>query len=237
MNKILRFRQSDKQKVYIVTDLHYNHDPKWPIPLWKARGYESRDEMNKDIVAKINATVGADDILINLGDISLNIDEAGFNAFLDSIVCQNMYLLWGNHNNPAWAIYKRKVNDWFASIGQGLMAPEIESAKNVSDADFLHEIYPFKYKNVTFVGNYLEVIIDGKYCVLQHFPLDIWNEMKNGAIHLCGHSHYNYPETRADYKDAKKLDCSWDGLKRPYAFNEIVQIMNTKSIPKLDHHQ
>jgi len=217
MNRVLHFKQNEDKKLHIVTDLHYNHNPKWPVPLWKMRGYSSVDEMNVDIITKINKQVGPDDYLLNLGDISLNCSEDKFESLISQIVCRNIYLLWGNHNSPSWGIYQRELKKEFPIL--------IEQ-----------EVYPFRYKNIIFVGNYLEAVIDGQYCVFQHFPSTIWNNMSKGAVHGCGHSHYSFPNTREDYKEAKILDCSWDNIKRPYTFAEFMTIMNTKGIRKVDHH-
>ena len=54
MNKLLKFVQSDGQKHYFVSDTHYNHYPKWNVPLHETRGYSSIDAMNNDIIDKIN---------------------------------------------------------------------------------------------------------------------------------------------------------------------------------------
>ena len=86
------------------------------------------------------------------------------------------------------------------------------------------------------MGNYQEITVDGQYIVLAHYPISIFNYMKDGAWHLCGHSHYNYDHSTAENKTGKILDVSWDGLKRPYTMNEIRTIMNSKSILALDHH-
>ena len=215
MNKLLKFTQTDEQKVYFVSDTHYNHNPKWPVPIWKQRGYTSVDEMNNDEIVQINAIVRPNDILFHLGDITLNCNEQQFEEFIDKLNCRNINLLWGNHNSPCWQVYKREI-----------------AAVFMQDI----EVYPFKYKNINFLGNYQEITVDGQYIVLAHYPISIFNYMKDGAWHLCGHSHYNYDHSTAENKTGKILDVSWDGLKRPYTMNEIRTIMNSKSILALDHH-
>jgi hypothetical protein len=89
---------------------------------------------------------------------------------------------------------------------------------------------------VTILGYHHECIIHGRYVVLNHFPIAIWENMKEGAYMLCGHSHYSYPATQVDSADGLTLDCGWDGHAKPLLFDEIVSIMNQKQIRKADHH-
>jgi calcineurin-like phosphoesterase family protein len=215
MNKLLKFKQTDTQKVYFVSDTHYNHNPKWEVPLWMQRGYASVEEMNLDEIEQINKIVRPDDILFHLGDISLNCNEQQFEDFIGKLNCKNIYLLWGNHNAPCQAIYKREV-----------------TVKYMEDI----EVYPFKYKNIIFLGNYQEITVDGQYIVLAHYPISVFNYMKDGAWHLCGHSHYNFDLSTAENKTSKILDVGWEGLKRPYTMEEVRNIMNSKGIVAVDHH-
>jgi len=215
MNKLLKFKQTDDQKVYFVSDTHYNHNPKWPVPLWAQRGYNSVEEMNEDEITQINAIVRPNDILFHLGDITLNCTEEQFEAFIARLNCKNIYLLWGNHNAPTWQIYKREI-----------------ASKYMDDI----EVYPLRYKNVIFLGNYQEITVDGQYMILGHYPISVFNYMKDGAWHLCGHSHYNFDPSTAENKTSKILDVGWEGLKRPYNMDEIRGIMNSKGIVAVDHH-
>ena len=216
MNKLLKFKQTDDCKHYFISDLHHFHNPPWTIPLWKARGYNDLLDMNDDQVLQINSMVRPDDVLWHLGDITLNCTETQFEEFLSKIKCQNIYSLFGNHNNPSWAIYQREV-------------------RKIIDRDV--EIYPLRYKNFVFHGNYQEILIDGQYIVLQHYPLHIWNYMKDGAWHLCGHSHNACPFSTIANADAKILDVGWDGKLKPYSMVDLREIMNKKNVFNAgDHH-
>ena len=220
MNKELRFKQTEDQKVYFVSDLHWNHNPiRWTTPLWKSRGYNDVNEMNDDIISQINTHVRPNDILWNLGDITLNCTESQFNELLSRINCQNIFTIWGNHNNPAWSVYQREVKS---------------ALQNVFSDD--REIYPFRYRNLVFYGNYQEISVDGQMIILNHYPVYVYNYMKDGAWHLCGHSHYNLPLSQGDNINSKILDVGWEGLKRPYSMDDIRLIMNKKNVLKVDHH-
>ena len=225
MNRTLKIKQTETQKVFFTSDTHWNHNPKWKVPLWETRGYKSIEESNAHIIAVTNQIVGENDILFHLGDLTLNCDEAQFETFIGSLKCKTIYTLWGNHNNPANKIYRNEVQKTFHPLMETYI---VES--NI-------EVYPFRYKNLVFLGNYVEVIVDGKYFILAHYPIYVFNYMKEGAMHLCGHSHYNLPLSQADDTSSKILDVGWDGWARPLSVSEVVYIMNKKGTLKVDHHQ
>jgi calcineurin-like phosphoesterase family protein len=230
MNKVLKIRQTDDQKVYWVSDTHLNHNRDF---VYEVRGFKSSQEHTDFIINKINEIVRPNDILIHGGDFCLNTDEHGCNELMARIQCQNIYLLWGNHNNPLWKIYKREVSNWFASKVEGG-----QMVSDITDVDFQHEIYPFRYKNIVFYGNYLEMVVDGQYFVVAHYPIHVWNYVKDGAKMICGHSHYGLPFSQADNLDAKILDIGWDGYARPLSTKEVLDIMDKKAIFETgDHHK
>lgn len=214
MNRLLKLTQTEDRKVYVTSDTHWNHNPKWPVPLWKARGYGSVEESNIHQRDTINSIVRPNDILFHLGDVTLNCSEEQFESFIASLNCKTIYTLWGNHNNPIHKIYEREISSlWCAALD----IPD-EVSRNVP------EIYPFKYKNIIFLGNYVEVVVNGIYLVMSHYPISSWNHMKAGSIHLFGHQHCNN-----NPQGGKQMDVGWDRDKRPYSISEIVEKM--KSIP------
>jgi calcineurin-like phosphoesterase family protein len=214
MNKELKFKQSDDQKIYGVSDTHLNHNREF---IWGARGYPDSKSHTDGVINSINDNVRANDILLHLGDICLNTDESGFNNLLGRINCQNIYMLWGNHNNPTWRVYQNAIKEEYGR-------DDIE-------------IYPFRYRNVIFIGNYAEALLDGHLFVLHHYPIYVFNYMKDGAKHLCGHSHYGLEFSKATNLKSKILDIGWDGFKKPLSLNEILAIMDTKEVFDAgDHH-
>jgi len=228
MNKTVRLKQTDDQKVYFISDLHHFHNPvRWAVPLWKQRGYESVTEMNEDQITTINKIVRPNDILWHLGDITLNCSESQFEEFITRLQCQNIYCLWGNHNSPTWAIYQRQIQ----KIKDTTKVHELTgSAEDI-------EIYPLRYRNLVFFGNYQELVVDGQCMVLEHYPVHVWNNMKDGVWHLCGHSHYNLPFSKAENLESKILDVGWDGQLKPYSMDDLRTIMNKKKIFDAgDHH-
>lgn len=221
MNKVFKFNTKD-QKIWISSDFHLNHSPKWDVPICKMRGFDSVGEMNEYIINITNFSVGPNDILIHLGDLTLNTDRVQFDHFISQLKCQRIIVLFGNHPNPMLKIYREEVKKQFG------LDP------------YKHEVYPLQYKNIEFWGDYAEVVIDGVNVVLSHFPILSWNHMGHGSWMLHGHCHgklhdINWIEENL-YKEGKILDVSFDFYKRVLSFQEIFDKMSCIPILKIDHH-
>ena len=221
MNRVLKLKQTDDQKVYWVSDTHLNHNRDF---VYEVRGHKSSEEHTSFVINKINEIVRPNDILIHCGDFCLNTDENGLNSLLARIQCQTIYMLWGNHNNPLWKVYQREIKGLIDTTAR-------------FEYEECCEIYPFRYKNIVFLGNYAEISVDGHYFCASHYPIHVWNELSHGSKMVCGHSHYGLPFSRVDNLDAKILDVGWDGYSRPLSNSEVLTIMNKKNVYKPgDHH-
>lgn len=220
MNQILHFNSSPNKRCWFSTDLHWNHSPKWAIPIWESRGYKSVEHSNTEILKSINTNVNIDDNLFLLGDIALNITEEQFESFIGLITCKNVYFIWGNHNSRIKDIYYREVD-------------VIRQLTNFETHTGMHncEIYPFRYKNIIFIGSYAEIVVNQQHIVLQHYPIYSWNGMTHGHWHLYGHVH-----SKNDVVRGKSLDVGWDAFKKPVSFEEIKVIMDDKEKFSEGHH-
>jgi calcineurin-like phosphoesterase family protein len=220
---MLSFRDTEECKTYVTSDTHFNHDPKWENPIWKLRGFNSAKEMTDGLIDNINKVVRPNDNLLHLGDFCLNTNPSQFEELLSRINCQNIYLQWGNHPNSHYKnVYRPLVK-------------KILGDNYTEDS----EIYPLRYRNIIYIGNYNEVVLNGTFCVLFHYPISIWNEIKHSALHLCGHSHHNYPPTQVTSLSGKVLDVGVDGHDNmPWSIPEIVEVMKKKQfISPGDHHE
>jgi calcineurin-like phosphoesterase family protein len=87
------------------------------------------------------------------------------------------------------------------------------------------------------VQQYLEVKINDYYFVLSHYPLQSWNGLNKGVIHLHGHVHLN---KMLKFGNGKKMDVGVDGNDlNPYLIDDIIKIMNKRDIASdmiKDHH-
>jgi calcineurin-like phosphoesterase family protein len=104
----MQLKLDSNVNVWVTSDTHYHHknicrgvtdwrSPNGEIPIDQTRPFKTLEEMNETIVNNINHFVGQDDVLIHLGDWSFG----GFDnikRFKDRIMCQNIYLILGNHD-------------------------------------------------------------------------------------------------------------------------------------------
>ena len=163
--------------------------------------------MNELIVNNINKYVKEDDILYHLGDWSFGGIENIW-EFRKLINCKNIYLVPGNHDHH---------------IKSNKILPNcIIRTFNLNSKDVFTEVLPELTK----------ITIDKKEVILCHFPLEEWENMDRGSIHLHGHSHHT-----KDYTDlnmyTKRMDVGMDWEEfRPYSWEEIKEIMKERKIKK-----
>jgi calcineurin-like phosphoesterase family protein len=100
-----------------------------------------------------------------------------------------------------------------------------------------HHIEDFVRGRFLSVQHYLEANIEGQDFVLCHYPLQSWNGLNKGVIHLHGHVHL--PPHRK-FGNGKRLDVGMDGnVMDPYSISEIIKIMDKTPIGSDmsgDHH-
>lgn len=217
INSLQNFRSDANRNIFFSSDWHLGHQgPKAGTPLWVSRGYKSVQDMTWGIINKINELVRPNDIIFNLGDFCLNTTEGEFENYTNSIKCQNIHYINGNHNSRIKDAYRKALQ---SELGR---------------TDIL--AYPVRYKNIVFCGDYMEAIVDGQYICMCHYPIDVFNHGLDGAFMICGHSHGNYEKTNPEYRYNKRLDLSWDLHKRPITINELKGIMANKEFLAVDHH-
>jgi calcineurin-like phosphoesterase family protein len=117
--------------------------------------------MNESILNGINWNVGQDDVLICLGDWSFGGFEF-IKQFRDRIVCKNVHLVLGNHDHHIER-NRENVKSIFSSVCEYLRIVVMEPVKK-NEAK-RHEF------------------------VCMHYPIQSWDGMNKGIIHLHGHVH------------------------------------------------
>lgn len=78
---------------YFISDLHFGHNKDF---VYKARGFNTVEEMNEKILENINSRVGKDDTLFVLGDIYMTGEENA--EYFKRINCENIHIILGNHD-------------------------------------------------------------------------------------------------------------------------------------------
>lgn len=79
--------------IFVTSDLHFCHNQPF---LYEKRGYKSIEEMNKDLIAKFNSRVSAEDKVYILGDIMLNDNTEGIKCLRQ--LNGNIEIIIGNHD-------------------------------------------------------------------------------------------------------------------------------------------
>lgn len=79
-------------KIYLTSDLHLGHDREF---IWKARGFNSIQQMNETIVETWNRTIDDDDDIYVLGDVMLGSPD---NIHYIERLCGRIHIVLGNHD-------------------------------------------------------------------------------------------------------------------------------------------
>ena len=101
--------------IFVTSDLHFNHDREF---VWKARGYNSVEEMNEDIIENFNSVVGKDDDVYILGDLCLgggSPTTLAKNKILIESLNGRLHIIRGNHDTNSrvtmYALCKNIVDE------------------------------------------------------------------------------------------------------------------------------
>lgn len=192
-------------KLFVTSDTHFGHNKEF---IYKNRGYNSPEEMNEDMINIINSKVGPDGTLLHLGDFCLNTTKEQYENILKKLRIKEIWMLWGNHNNPIQRNYGGTVEQ-VCAFNRGVFIR------------YLGHYYTFRKGKNAFV------------CF--HFPISVWDSINEGTMHLCGHSHGHNQISRPEDTTRKILDCGWDIHKAPLTMQEIETIMSTKKLEPLHH--
>lgn len=209
-----------EQNIYFVSDLHLGHNKPFVV---QARGFTNVIEHNKFIIDNINQHVGENDILFNLGDFALYSDTVQVTDYFNRINCKNIYYVWGNHEGSTTQIYHEAVKEQYGKYDI--------------------EVYPLTWNNVTFIGNYSKIRVGKKETTLSHFAPRLWDKSHHGTFAICGHSHGSFPEILPSHSINKVVDVGvdvaltyFDRQKVVFSWEDILEIMETKMVVSVDHH-
>jgi calcineurin-like phosphoesterase family protein len=195
--------------------MHYGHDPKWDVPIWKTRGYNSSFEHDEGLIRNWNKKASASTIGFLLGDTIFghNADERLISLFR-RLDFKELYILPGNHQ----AGYKQLIE----RAQDNILLPSAS-----------------EYKQVHFVPNYLETVVNGQAIVMSHYPILSWNGAGKGAYHIFAHVHGNLNRSelgRMYLKTGLNYEVSVENCPSPITFGELRAEMRKKVQSCPDHH-
>jgi calcineurin-like phosphoesterase family protein len=190
--------------------LHYRHDPKWEIPIWKRRGFQSSREHDDGIILNWNSKANKNTIGFLLGDIMFGYGGAEeFIKLFNRLNFSRVFVMSGNHQSG-----------WKQAF---------EAAEN--------NILKIDDKEVIFVPNYLEAYINGQPVVMSHYAIASWNGQGKGSWMLHSHSHGSLYGTDLGniLYTAKIMDVGIERHPFPATFGEIKSNFSNPVI-SFDHH-
>jgi calcineurin-like phosphoesterase family protein len=101
-------------KLWFSSDLHLDHD----VIIKFGRKFDTLAHMNDHILYEINRLVRKDDMLVLLGDTMMG--EKDYSKFLNSLICENVILLVGNHCSRSKLLSALRENDKLVYLGEYL---------------------------------------------------------------------------------------------------------------------
>lgn len=212
MLKQFKFNTAHR-KLFITSDQHFSHNKDF---IYQKRGFSSVQEHDETLIKRWNERVSNNDDVLCLGDFMLNGSAEKCKEYflrLNGFI----YYLFGNHESYAKRVYEEALIQQFGR----------------SDV----EVYPLIWNGkVQFCGNYIEGFINKVPFVASHFPLRVWNYQKHGAIHLHGNEHGLLESSLPEHKNGKILDVGIDIFKNIVSFEEVLDIMNRKTVLHVGHH-
>lgn len=181
MTDQINLQLNEKRQVWFASDFHFAHRGIVKgISEWKngTRDFATQEAHDELILARINAFVEEDDILVFLGDFAFGPKE-NVEKYRRRINCKNIYLTVGNHDHH--------IKDH----------PELHSLFIAVDT-----MFEFRFTEPNGTGKHL------KYHVTAcHFAMETWNMSNKGSIMLHGHSHGMTPSSKFKKMDVG-IDCN-----------------------------
>jgi calcineurin-like phosphoesterase family protein len=89
------------------------------------------------------------------------------------------------------------------------------------------------------VAHYRELKISGQTMIMSHYPMVVWNhhyDLKNPSIMLFGHCHGNLDAKHLGGRKTMDIGIDTHPEFRPYHIDEIKEIMETRTVEFVDHH-
>ena len=210
--------KTQDKKIWFISDTHYNHvnicrgTSKWGDKS-RTRDFETLEKMNNAIIKSINDVVGEEDILYFLGDWSFGgIDSIW--EFRKQVICKTIIFIPGNHDDH---IVKNKV---LPNCHWNYANFTIED-NGTKDGD----CYVISNELFTMSPKITHLKYKGREFVLSHYPLEQWENMDRGTIHLHGHTHHTLDGSDLNMF-FKRMDVGWEG--KVYSADDIISEMDKR---------
>lgn len=192
--------------IWFTSDSHFGHtNIAGPdVSSWSSgyRNFKSVHEMNLSLVNGINKYVKEDDTLYHLGDWSFGGVHNIF-QFRNNIVCKNIHLILGNHD--------QHIKDKVIKYHNTSFNP-IDLFSSVQDV--------------------LHLKLGKTELFLSHYSHRVWLGSHKGVIHLYGHSHGSIPDYGRSMDVGVDVAFKKFGEYRPFNIGDITNIMSKREVEK-----
>lgn len=201
--------------VHFTSDAHYFHGN---IIRYSNRPFSSVADMNQQMIERWNKQVKNDDIVYHLGDFAFTKIEN-----IESILTQlNGRKRFINGNHDAEIIGRAK--DRFPIYTDDNYNTIYKNSKRLLENGLIESI-----------RDYEEIIVNGQFIVLFHYPMREFPHCHRGSWGLFGHVH-NSLTPHGKSVDVG-VDSTWITGKaeyRPFSFQELEEFMRKQ--PIIQHH-
>lgn len=240
--------------IFFTSDTHYHHKnivrgtTNWEDSnggihgKQRTRDFNTLEDHDAALVARINELVGEDDILYHLGDWSFGGIEQVW-EFRKKIRCKTIHLRFGNHDHHIEANRDLPNVHWsYDEEGRGIMVDGPCPRVKGYDKGLIRPVRAqelFKSAEYYSFGK-----IGVQTMALSHFSMRVWDKGHHGAWMLYGHSHGTLPEyaavkghptKKSDLFKTMDVGVDTNGLY-PYRFEEIAKKMEGRTNLLVDHH-
>lgn len=166
-------------KIYLTSDLHLGHDREF---IWKARGFNSIQQMNETIVETWNRTIDDDDDIYILGDVMLGSPD---NIHYVERLRGRIHIVLGNHDTA-------KREEMYRNLPNVVEVAEVGIRLKHKKHHFVLTHYPMMTGNLDDDGKGLKARTIN-LCGHSH-TADKYQDMDKGIIYHCEVDAHNcYP--------------------------------------------
>lgn len=224
-----------KNNIWFTSDTHYQHKnlclgvSEWDDKEKSCRKFQILEEMNELIVKNINDNVKENDTLYHLGDWSFGGIENIW-EFRKRINCKNIHLIFGNHDHHI--INDKILSNCSWSFNKTNFIEDFPNNIKFPDGTIDHMFDVYTKDLFLSTQYYLDLKVGKQHLILSHYPIEEWDGIGHGYIHLHGHCHgkLNLSETNTIYRRFD-VGCDTNYLK-PYSWDNIKKIMEQRQIKK-----
>lgn len=223
MLKVLKFKGPEYNFLF-WSDMHIFHNRVWIV---EKREFKTIEEHDNTLIHNYNSIATNQTTFFHLGDFIFN-DPNGdkFWQTIRRLKFKELYLLWGNHTSGQRQAYVKNLELQFPNL--------------VKDNQIIAEVYPlrvnFEGRDIIFLPQYVEIVINSDVFILCHYPLYSFNDQSRQGTMLSGHVHGNCKLTNKNTGVGRRLDLGVEEFKFPATLTEIKNILKDRDIDSVDHH-